>query len=593
MPALNSIRKRSRVPILMLTATGKTKRVVFSFSVSYNRETRFTEGFFEKSLSYPQKEGQMGNYLNPDNEWFRRIVNSEIYVDKTGMLKYTNQVMNTMQNCLCVSRPRHFGKSTAAAMLAAYYSRGCDSEELFSSFEIAADRDFRKYLNQYDTIFLNMQEFLSQSGDMDRMLDLIRRSVLWELLGKNPDFRYFDNENLIRTMQDIYGNTRCPFVLIIDEWDCVFREYKTEKKAQEQYLDFLRDLIKDKSYIHLAYMTGILPVRKYGTHSALNMFDEFTMIAPGPLASYVGFTEGEVKGLCGKYGMDMEEVKNWYDGYSFEEEPSVYSPRSVISCMRFGKIGNYWNQTETFEALQMYIELNFEGLKEDVLSMVAGERVPVNTGSFTNDMATFRTGDDVLTLLIHLGYLGYDQVNGCVFIPNSEVRSEYVNAVSVSDWGEVSKALKSSADTLNAIWQNRPGEVAERMREAHFETSHIQYNDENALSYTISLALYAARNFYTIHRELAGGKGFADLVFLPRKRFPEKPALVVELKWDKNAKGALEQIKRKEYCRSLEEYQGNLLLVGVTYNKKTKVHECVIEEAQKRQKVCQEERERQ
>ena len=536
MPALNSIRKRSRIPILMLTATGKTKRVVFSFSVSYNRETRFAEGFFEKSLSYPQKEGQMGNYLNPDNEWFRRIVNSEIYVDKTGMLKYTNQVMNTMQNCLCVSRPRRFGKSTAAAMLAAYYSRGCDSEELFSSFEIAADRDFRKYLNQYDTIFLNMQEFLSQSGDMDRMLDLIRRNVLWELLGKYPDFRYFDNENLTRTMQDIYGNTRCPFVLIIDEWDCVFREYKTEKKAQEQYLDFLRDLIKDKSYIHLAYMTGILPVRKYGTHSALNMFDEFTMIAPGPLASYVGFTEGEVKGLCGKYGMDMEEVKNWYDGYSFEEEPSVYSPRSVISCMRFGKIGNYWNQTETFEALQMYIELNFEGLKEDVLSMVAGERVPVNTGSFTNDMATFRTGDDVLTLLIHLGYLGYDQVNGCAFIPNSEVRSEYVNAVSVSDWGEVSKALKNSADTLNAIWQNRPGEVAERMREAHFETSHIQYNDENALSYTISLALYAARNFYTIHRELAGGKGFADLVFLPRKRFPEKPALVVELKWDKMRK---------------------------------------------------------
>lgn len=302
------------------------------------------------------------------------------------------------------------------------------------------------------------------------------------------------------------------------------------------------------------------------------------MLAPGPLASYVGFTESEVKGLSGKYGMDMEEVKNWYDGYSFEEESSVYSPRSVISCMRFGKIGNYWNQTETFEALQMYIDLNFDSLKEDVLSMIAGERVPVNTGSFTNDMTTFRTEDDVLTLLIHLGYLGYDQENRCVFIPNSEIRSEYVNAVSASDWGEVSKALKNSADTLNAIWQGRPGEVAERMKEAHFETSYIRYNDENALSYTISLALYAARNFYTIHREPAGGKGFADLVYLPRKRFPGKPALVVELKWDKNAKGALEQIKRQEYCRSLEEYQGNLLLVGVNYDKKTKAHECVIEE---------------
>lgn len=524
---------------------------------------------------------EMGNYLNPGNEGFHKIVNSEIYIDKTGMLKYTNKVLNTMQGYLCVSRPRRFGKSMAASMLAAYYSRGCESEKLFSSFEIAKSGDFKKYLNQYDTIFLNMQEFLSQSRDVEEMLDLIRRSVLWELLEEYPDFRYFDNTNLTRTIQDVYGKTGCPFVIIIDEWDCVFREYKTDRVAQERYLDFLRDLMKDKGYIHLAYMTGILPVRKYGTHSALNMFDEFTMIAPGPLASYAGFTEREVKQLCESYGMDMEEVKNWYDGYSFEEEPSLYSPRSVVSCMRFGKIGNYWNQTETFEALQVYIDMNFDSLKEDVLSMIAGERVPVNTESFTNDMATFRTEDDVFTLLIHLGYLGYDQVNRCVFIPNSEVRGEYVNAVSVSDWGEVSRALKNSADTLNAIWQKRPQEVARRMKEAHFETSHIQYNDENALSYTISLALYAARNFYTVHRELPSGKGFADLVFLPGKRFPEKPALVVELKWDKNAKGALDQIKRKEYCAILREYQGNMLLIGVNYNKKTKEHECVIEEVQK------------
>lgn len=193
-------------------------------------------------------------------------------------------------------------------------------------------------------------------------------------------------------------------------------------------------------------------------------------------------------------------------------------------------------------------------------------------------MTTFRTEDDVLTLLIHLGYLGYHYSARSVFIPNDEIRAEYVNAVSVSDWGEVSKALKNSADTLQAIWQGREKQVAEGIRQAHFETSHIQYNDENALSYTISLALYAARNFYVIHRELAGGKGFADLVFLPRKKFPEKPAIVVELKWDKTAEGAIAQIKNKEYCRSLEEYEGNILLVGVNYNKQTKEHECVIEE---------------
>ena len=250
-----------------------------------------------------------------------------------------------------------------------------------------------------------------------------------------------------------------------------------------------------------------------------------------------------------------------------------------MSCMRFGKIGNYWNQTETFEALKSYIDMNFEGLKDDVLRMMSGESIPVNTGSFVNDMVTFRTEDDVLTLLVHLGYLAYDDRNRTVKIPNNEVREEYANSVATSDWGEISRALKNSADTLTAIWQMRSSQVAEGIRQAHFETSHIQYNDENALSYTISLALYTARNFYTIHRELAGGKGFADLVFIPKKKFQDKPAMVVELKWDKSARGAIEQIKEKRYVQSLEEYRGNLLLVGINYDKKTKEHECVIEKS--------------
>ena len=519
----------------------------------------------------------MGNYLNPDNSKFQRAVNSDIYVDKTGLIKYTNRVINTMQAYVCVSRPRRFGKSMAADMLTAYYSRGCDSRELFAGLEIAKDENFGGYLNKYDTVFLNVQEFLSRSSDVKELIARIKQRVIRELTRQYPDVELFDSTDLAETMQDIYTESKCPFVLIIDEWDCIFREFKNDKEAQEKYLDFLRDLIKDKSYIHLAYMTGILPIKKYGTHSALNMFDEFSMIAPGPLACYVGFTEQEVKKLCEQYGMDMEEVKNWYDGYSFDGVLSVYSPRSVVNSMRFRKISNYWNQTETFEALQMYIDMNFEHLKDDVLSMIAGESVAVNTESFTNDMATFRTEDDVLTLLIHLGYLAYDDKTKTVKIPNSEIRAEYVNTVSVSDWGSVSKALKDSADTLNAIWQGREEQVSKAIEQAHFETSHIQYNDENALSYTISLALYAARNFYTIHRELAGGKGFADLVFIPKKQFAEKPALVVELKWDKSAEGAIKQIKDKKYFESLEEYQDNLLLIGINYDKKTKEHVCKIE----------------
>ena len=481
----------------------------------------------------------MGRYLNSNADGFGKIVNSEIYVDKTGMLSYTNQVLNTMQGYLCVSRPRRFGKSTAANMLTAYYSCGCDSKALFSGFKIAKDKDFEKYLNHYNTISLNMQEFLSRSRDVYDLLERMKKLVLRDMKREYPDVDYFDENDLIEAMQDVYEETRRPFVVIIDEWDCIFREYKEDKEAQEIYLDFLRDMLKDKPCIHLAYMTGILPIKKYGTHSALNMFDEFSMIDPGPMAEYVGFTEEEVASLCEKYKMDGEEVKCWYDGYSFDKVPAVYSPRSVVSCMRFGKIGNYWNQTETFEALKIYIDM------------------------------------------IHLGYLAYDYENKTVRIPNNEIRGEYVNSVAVSEWGEVSTALKNSADTLNAIWQKRPLQVAEGIRQAHFETAHIQYNDENALSYTISLALYAARNFYTVHRELAGGKGFADLVFVPRKKFQEKPALIVELKWDKSVRGAIEQIRQKEYFESLKEYQGNMLLVGINYNIRTKDHECVIEELKK------------
>ena len=440
----------------------------------------------------------MGGYLNPGNEKFGEALNSQIYVDKTGLIEYTNRVMYSNQKYVCVSRPRRFGKSMAANMLTAYYSRGCDSRELFQGLKISKTDAYEKKLNQYNTIFLNMQEFLSQTSSMEEMLRLVKKSVLWDLFFEYPDINYFDKENFSRAMQDVYQQTKCPFVIIIDEWDCIFREYRENHEAQEQYLDFLRDFLKDKAYIHLAYMTGILPIKKYGTHSALNMFDEFSMTNPGPLAEFVGFTEEEVAVLCKQYGRNLSELKEWYDGYHFEKAKSIYSPRSVVTAVLTGICDSYWNRTETFEALRFYIDMNFEGLRDDILSMLAGEEVPVNTGSFTNDMTTFRTEDDVLTLLIHLGYLGYHYSARSVFIPNDEIRAEYVNAVSVSDWGEVSKALKNSADTLQAIWQGREKQVAEGIRQAHFETSHIQYNDENALSYTISLALYAARNYYSV-----------------------------------------------------------------------------------------------
>ena len=330
-------------------------------------------------------------------------------------------------------------------------------------------------------------------------------------------------------------------------------------------------------------MTGILPVKKYGTHSALNMFDEFSMIYAGPLAKFVGFTETEVRELCEKYHMDMREIREWYDGYRFENCEPVYNPRSVVNGMLFGSIRNYWNMTESFEALQTYIDMNFEGLKDDILSMLAGEHIPVNTGNFTNDMTTFRDENDVLTLLIHLGYLAYDSTEHCVYIPNNEIQNEYANAVSVSDWGEVSKALKDSADVLNAIWNQNEQMVAQRIQRAHFETSHLQYNDENSLSSVLTIAYLSTLPYYFKPiRELPTGRGFADFVFLPKPEYKnDYPALIVELKWNRKVQTAMTQIKDKKYPSSISNYTGEILLVGINYDKNSKEHQCLIEKYKK------------
>jgi hypothetical protein len=519
----------------------------------------------------------MGIYLNPKNDGFEESISSEIYVDKTELIKYTNSVLKTRQKYVCVSRPRRFGKSMAAEMLASYYSRGKDSFHQFEHLKIANDTSFKKYLNQYNVIFLNMQKFWSKTRDIGKMQERLEKTLLKDLLREYPMIDYMDETDLTDVLQDIYLETDIPFIFIIDEWDCIFRENKMNKEAQNLYLDFLRNLLKDASYVALAYMTGILPIKKYGTHSALNMFNEFSMTNPRELSEFVGFTESEVKQLCIQYNMDFEETKRWYDGYQFENIEHIYSPRSVVESMTSHCFDSYWNQTETFEALKDYIVLNYDGLKDTIIELLAGKRRKIDTSFFSNDMTTFQSADDVLTLLIHLGYLGYDFSTEEVFIPNSEVTSVFVTSIKSSNWKEVVNAIQISEELLKATWNQDTQAVAEGLEQAHFETSILKYNDENSLACVISLAYYSARTYYTQVRELPTGKGFADLVFLPRKNHLDKPAIVVELKWDKSAKGAIAQIKEKNYCKALEDYQGNLLLVGVNYDVKTKKHECEME----------------
>ncbi len=522
----------------------------------------------------------MGIYLNPGNIDFQQALNSKIYVDKSMLVEYANSVIYTEQKFICVSRPRRFGKSMAANMLTAYYSSGCDSHEMFSRLKIAEAESFEKHLNRYNVIHINMVNFLSESQNIDEMIGFVEEDLIDELKNEYPDVRYPRRENLIKVIAAIFSQTNIPFIFIIDEWDCIFRVHKSDEKSQTKYLNFLRNLLKDQSYVALAYMTGILPIKKYGEHSAINMFTEIAMTNPRELAEFTGFTESEVKALCNEYGMPFDETKRWYDGYNLKGV-SIYNPRSVVMSMTGHDYDNYWTSTETYEALKIYIEMNFDGLKDKVTQLIAGEKIEINPGKFQNDMTTLRSADDIFTLLIHLGYLTYDFYTKQVWIPNSEVAQEFVNSIEDGGWEEVVKAIKSSDELLKATMNCDEEKVAELIDRAHSDnTSILKYNDENSLSCVISLAYYSARKTYTIERELPAGKGYADLVFRPRKN-NSNPAMIVELKYDKSAEGALGQIKKKQYTDCLKDYSGEILLVGINYDKNDKRHTCKIEKVTK------------
>ena len=515
----------------------------------------------------------MGIYLNPGKMSFLQATKNPIYVDKSLLIEYTNSLMGINDCKICVSRPRRFGKSTDANMLVAYYSKGCDSLDIFNDLKISQTELYQKHINKHNVIHIDVQKFLSNSEDIDKMIKLLTQRIINEIK-KEYDVELFDETSLSMSFEDIFAKTGEQFVFIIDEWDCIFREYKEDKEAQEKYLDYLRLLFKEQPYVELVYMTGILPIKKYGTHSALNMFDEISMVDPGLLPEFMGLTEKEVENLCIKYDVSFEMMKQWYDGYQLTKEISVFSPRSVVASITRKKFDNYWTNTETYEALRVYIDMNYDGLKDEVVKLLAGEDVRINTDKFQNDMTTFKSKDDVLTLLIHLGYLGYNRENQKCYIPNKEVTSAFINSIEDSNWKETTRALLNSQELLEATWQKDEEAVAKYLEEAHLDTAILTYNNENALSYTISIAYMAARNHYTIIREMPGGKGYADMIFIPKE---DKPALIVELKWDQEVETAIDQIKEKKYYFGLEKYLDNLLLIGITYDKNSKKHICKIE----------------
>lgn len=528
----------------------------------------------------------MGRFVNPDSSAFQVALNSRIYVDKTGLIEYTNSVLDTTNAYICNSRPRRFGKSYAANMLAAYYSKGADAEQMFSGLRISQDPNFKKHLNKYDVIHIDIQWFLANCEDANTVVPFIANSVLDELRALYPEVLSQEPGSLPDALSRVKDRTGQKFVVIIDEWDAIIRDGAITETVQDEYLNFLRGMFKGvepTKYIQLAYLTGILPIKKEKAQSAVNNLDEFTMLQADELAPYIGFTEDEVKALCEQYHRDFDKVKKWYDGYLLNDY-QVYNPKAVVSVMTKGKFRSYWSETGSYEVVVPLICMNYDGLKNAIIEMLSGSAVNVNTATFKNDPARIQNRDDVLTYLIHLGYLGYDEENETAFVPNEEIRQELITAVRSSNWDELIAFQQESRKLLEATLAMDEKQVAAEIDKIHSEyTSAIRYNDENSLSSTITIAYLGAMQYYFKPvRELPTGRGFADFVFIPKPEYKSTyPALVVELKWNHDTTTALQQIKEKKYPESILDYTGEILLVGINYDKTSKEHQCRIEKYEK------------
>ncbi|MBQ9241881.1 MAG: AAA family ATPase [Proteobacteria bacterium] len=521
----------------------------------------------------------MGRFLNPGNSGFQRVIGAEVYVDKTGIIGYLNKWIDTDARYVCVSRARRFGKTVAARTIRAYYDNSCDSHELFAPYEIARNPSYEMHINKYDVIGLDMQAFFLRSEDPKTFIDRMEAEVLDEVCAEWPSIDGLKSLGLVNALIKVHSQTGARFVFVIDEWDAVFRYCPNDEMLQKDWIHFLRDLFKQEDMddvVALAYMTGILPVKKYKTQSSLNQFREYTMLRPLVLEPYVGFLPSEVDALCEQFGMDRAGAAEWYDGYMLPHEHHVYNPCSLAQAMMYHAYGSYWTKTDTFESLLDYINADLDGVYGDVMCMIGGGRVNVDTISYDNSFTVPQCKDDCFTLLVHIGYLAYDEEASQVFIPNEEVRMAFRAALKKCAWPDAIKPYQRSQKFIEAICAEDSTTVAQMVEETHqYMTSVLAYNNENALACVISVLCFYAENQYHVIREFPTGKGFADIVLLPKRRV-QMPAVVIELKFKKDVRAAIDQIHDNQYPGKLHDFYGELILVGISYDKR-KAHDCVIE----------------
>ena len=546
----------------------------------------------------------MGIYVNPGNTKFRNKLKAKIYVDKSPMINELNELIDTDDGFVCMSRARRFGKTMMTNLMSAYYSKNCDSREIFENLKLSKQEGWDMYLNSINVIQIDLQGFYSIIKDKSRVIDKLQADVVNELRMQFPSVKIPADAVIADTIYNIHNELGETFVIIIDEYDVLIRDKSAPESLRNEYIDFLNALFKSNTTqeaISLAYLTGILPIYRETVQSKLNNFTEYTMLNPEQFAQYFGFTENEVQNLCLENNADYDICKKMYDGYIFQKpyqmpvQPNndsettihIFNPNSVVKAVTRRKYENYWVATSALEAITLYIDANIAGIQDDIKVLLKGEKdIEINVLRYNNNVERFATKDEIFTYLIHLGYLAYDPINQTCHIPNGEIRNAWLSIMSDAKGFEpIQQMLETSRKLIESTENCDSNAVAKALDDSHADiSSPITYNRESSMQSAILMAYFYARKDYLVFSELTSGCGYADVALVPT--VPQKPIIIIELKKDGNPATAIEQIKTRNYAHAFRYHPGHAaVLVGVTYDAESKQHKCLIEKLENYREV--------
>ena len=504
---------------------------------------------------------------------FNRLVHDKYFVDKSGIIEKINTRINVKNRYICITKPRRFGKTSVLNMLGAYYCKTYSSQKLFQGLNISKSETFTAHLNQYNVMNLSLNDTPLDRSNFMAYIEQINNSIINDIKEAYPQLK---DKDFVKA-SDALNATDDEFIFIIDEWDYIFSN-ELYPDHHKDFLEFLRNLLKDRPYVALTYMTGVLPIKKYSTGSALNMFKEYTMLKDPFFEEYFGFTEAETESLCQRQtALTMNDIREWYNGYQTKDGARLYNPRSVVCALEDETCQSYWTRTGKIDEVLFFLKYNIDEVRDDVVKMVNHTPIQIDIDEeYTAGQDAPKNRKEIYSAMIIYGLLSYHK--GELRIPNKELMLEYQKTLEDSNFGYIAELVRNSCDVLHATLNKRGEDVASYLHNIHnSELPILKYNDENSLSCVVTLAYLSARNKYKVEREEKSGKGFVDFIFYPR--WKHLPGIIIELKADSTPKAAIAQIKEREYSEKLrKENITHILAVGINYDSIKKEHQCMIEE---------------